>query len=408
MKIPQFVGAVLRTLRENGYEAYIVGGSLRNLLLGKEPKDWDVTTSALPEQTLSACSGFKTLATGLQHGTITVISDGNPVEVTTFRIDGSYSDSRHPDSVEFTPSLRLDLERRDFTMNAMAFSEESGVVDCFGGEEDCRNGIIRCVGTPEKRFQEDALRILRAFRFMSELGFEIEENTLSAAKKCASELNLISRERVYAELVRTLLGLGASRAVSLMQRCGVLSYVIPNSEKISKNAPLRISCLPFHLPTRLAALIFELDKDTAEAILTSLKMSNADKASTKKLLSISPDELIPSTYDSIRFLRKYGELLPNALSLATTLFDIDISNFEEKLDDIKRINPPLKTSELSVNGKEISEAFNIHGEEIGKALDFLMEYTALYPSDNKKNTLLTALYEHLKEKNSTKGDCSTK
>lgn len=209
LRIPPYAAAVMRRLEENGFEAYAVGGCVRDSLLGLEPKDWDVTTSALPEQAERALSEFRTVETGLKHGTITAVSEGKPVEVTTYRIDGDYSDHRHPDGVTFTRSLAEDLARRDFTVNAMACGLSGELVDRFGGCADLGRGLIRCVGDPDRRVQEDGLRILRALRFASVLGFSIEEKTGCAALKNRALLNGISPERSSKELSALLCGKNA-------------------------------------------------------------------------------------------------------------------------------------------------------------------------------------------------------
>ena len=183
IRIPEQVNSILETLQKSGYEAYVVGGCVRDALLGREPHDWDITTSALPEQVRDEFS--RTIDTGLKHGTITVMCGGTGYEVTTFRVDGVYEDGRHPKEVTFTRSLREDLKRRDFTINAMAYNAGEGLVDLFGGREDLENGIIRAVGDPIQRFSEDALRIMRAFRFSAQLGYEIEPGTLSACSQLA-------------------------------------------------------------------------------------------------------------------------------------------------------------------------------------------------------------------------------
>ena len=170
-------------LCEHGYEAYLVGGCVRDMLLGREPGDWDITTSAKPEEVKAVFR--RTVDTGIKHGTVTVMMGKEGYEVTTFRIDGDYTDGRHPDSVTFTPDLIEDLKRRDFTINAMAYNRDRGLVDAFGGRKDLEDGVIRCVGAAEERFTEDALRILRAIRFSAQLGFEIEEHTENAIKNCS-------------------------------------------------------------------------------------------------------------------------------------------------------------------------------------------------------------------------------
>lgn len=201
--VPDKAGHIVRTIQAAGYEAYVVGGCVRDSLLGREPQDWDITTSATPEQVKALFP--RTVDTGLQHGTVTVLEGGEGFEVTTYRIDGKYEDNRHPSAVTFTPNLEEDLLRRDFTINAMAYNDEAGLVDFYGGREDMRIGVIRCVGKPEERFEEDALRILRAIRFAAQLGYHIDAYTVTAIRKLASNLNNISAERIQAELVKIML-----------------------------------------------------------------------------------------------------------------------------------------------------------------------------------------------------------
>lgn len=203
IKLPAQVEQIIHVLEENGYEAYAVGGCVRDSILGRSPSDWDITTSASPDETKSLFR--KTVDTGIQHGTVTVLLDGTGFEVTTFRIDGEYEDSRHPKSVTFTANLREDLARRDFTVNAMAYNDRTGLIDEFGGFSDLKNGIIRCVRDPRERFFEDALRILRAVRFSAQLGFSIEEETKEAARELAPSLLKVSAERIQTELVKLLI-----------------------------------------------------------------------------------------------------------------------------------------------------------------------------------------------------------
>ena len=190
LAIPSSAEKILRILEENGYEAYVVGGCVRDSILGRRPDDWDITTSASPEQVKGLFR--KTVDTGLQHGTVTVLMDKEGFEVTTYRVDGDYEDGRHPKEVMFTSSLEEDLKRRDFTINAMAYHPDRGLVDLFHGLEDMENQVIRCVGNPMERFQEDALRILRAVRFSAQLGFTIEENTREGIRSLAPNLKNVS------------------------------------------------------------------------------------------------------------------------------------------------------------------------------------------------------------------------
>lgn len=214
IEFPRPVVRLIRTLNEAGYEAYAVGGCVRDALLGRQPNDWDLTTSALPEQIKACFANRRVIETGIKHGTVTVLDGGVPYEITTYRLDGAYSDHRRPDSVEFVSDLKEDLRRRDFTVNAMACHPETGVVDLFGGQDDLRAGIIRCVGEPEHRFTEDALRILRALRFASTYDFAIAPATGRAALKLAPTLQNVSPERIFVELKKLLCGKGARRVLA--------------------------------------------------------------------------------------------------------------------------------------------------------------------------------------------------
>ena len=200
--VPDKARHIVNTIQAAGYEAYVVGGCVRDSLLGREPQDWDITTSARPEQVKALFP--RTVDTGLQHGTVTVLQDREGFEVTTYRIDGEYEDSRHPREVAFTRNLEEDLKRRDFTINAMAYNDDKGLVDIFGGTEDIRAGIIRCVGKPAERFGEDALRILRAIRFSAQLGYKIDDETKEGIRELAPTLKNISAERIQTELVKMM------------------------------------------------------------------------------------------------------------------------------------------------------------------------------------------------------------
>ncbi len=223
--IPPYVHTALAALRDAGYEAYPVGGCVRDCLMGVTPADWDLCTSALPEQVEAVFAGWRLVETGVKHGTVTVISEGRPVEITTFRTDGTYRDHRRPDSVAFVSSLREDLARRDFTVNAMALGLSGDVIDPFGGQADLRAGLIRCVGDPDRRFSEDALRILRALRFASRLDFAVEETTAASAVENRALLDSIARERVFSELKGILTGPGAGR--TLREFAPVIFQIIP-------------------------------------------------------------------------------------------------------------------------------------------------------------------------------------
>lgn len=226
ISIPPGADAIISTLRAVGFEAYIVGGCVRDCLMGREPKDWDICTDALPEQVKAALGGtHKIYDTGIKHGTVTVVAENIGYEVTTYRIDKDYSDGRHPDTVEFTHRLRDDVQRRDFTMNAIAYDSREGYVDHFGGRQDIENKLIRCVDDSNKRFEEDALRILRALRFSAVLGFDIEEHTSKAIHNNCWRLSKISAERIQSELVKLLAGQNALNV--LLEYSDVISFVVP-------------------------------------------------------------------------------------------------------------------------------------------------------------------------------------
>ena len=225
LRMPAYITRALSLIEAAGRRAWPVGGCVRDMLLGREPGDYDLATSALPEETKRIFDGFTVTKTGIRHGTVTVIIDSHPIEITTLRHDGEYTDSRHPVSVSFTDRIEEDLMRRDFTVNAMAFSDEEGVIDPFEGQRDLEAGLIRCVGDPEKRFSEDALRILRSLRFASVLGFEIEEKTAAAARRLAPTLSDISNERIRDEFVKLICGRDVFRI--LRDFADVLSVIIP-------------------------------------------------------------------------------------------------------------------------------------------------------------------------------------
>ena len=234
IKIPPQVNRALEILHSKGHSAYVVGGAVRDALMGKNPDDWDITTSALPEETLDAFADYRTIETGLKHGTVTVIIDGESLETTTYRIEKGYSDNRHPDKVEFTDRIEDDLSRRDFTVNAIAYSTVSGFADPFGGQDDIKNEIIRCVGDADKRFGEDALRILRALRFSAVLGFEIEKETAESIHRNYRLLENISAERIFVELSKLLCGKDAGRILRDYE--DVIFFILPEL------APMKNCC----------------------------------------------------------------------------------------------------------------------------------------------------------------------
>lgn len=222
----------IRLLKSNGYEAYLVGGCVRDMLMGAYAHDYDITTSATPSEMIKVFEKYRTIETGIRHGTLTVIINDESLEITTYRIDGEYKDNRHPENVTFSRNLKDDLSRRDFTINALVYNEDEGVMDLFGGKEDIKNKVIRAIGEKEKRFTEDALRILRAVRFSSTLGFEIEKETKNAMIKCAPLLHNIAGERIKAEMEKFLLGKNVKNAI--LENYEILAELIPEIGKMHK------------------------------------------------------------------------------------------------------------------------------------------------------------------------------
>ena len=279
MVLPESAAYVLEKLENAGFEAYVVGGCVRDALLGLEPKDYDVCTNALPEQTETAFAGERVIETGLIHGTVTVLIGGQPFEVTTYRVDGDYADHRHPDGVQFVRDLESDLQRRDFTVNAMAYSPRRGLRDPFGGQEDLKRRCIRCVGEAEKRFEEDALRILRALRFAAVYGFDIEKRTADAARARKDELQYVARERVTAELGKLLCGQAAEEIAFAFSDvlCAAMN-VLPDAQGLNRvppELPLRLAHVLRYAPQPERALnALRLDKETLRAVAELLAMRN--------------------------------------------------------------------------------------------------------------------------------------
>lgn len=269
--LPAAVTALLGRLRDGGFSAYAVGGCIRDSLLGRPVHDWDITTAARPEETKAVFSDLRTLDTGLRHGTVTVLCENEPYEITTYRIDGTYADGRHPDAVAFTDLLAEDLKRRDFTVNAMAYAPSDGLVDLFGGSEDLQRRLMRAVGDPAERFTEDALRILRAVRFAAVLGFSVEEETFSAACALRDRLSMVSGERICQEMNKLLCA--DSPAQILRKGAPVIAAAWPlATDSVRKNADC-VSSLPARLPLRLAALFDGTEPSKLCAQLMRLRQS---------------------------------------------------------------------------------------------------------------------------------------
>lgn len=363
MHIPAPIAYILQKLAAAGYEGYLVGGCVRDFLLGKEPSDFDITTSALPEETMAVFAADRVIPTGLQHGTVTVLHDGMAAEITTYRTETTYADGRHPDSVSFSRDLGDDLCRRDFTVNAMAMDAAGNIVDLYGGRADLDAKIIRAVGDPTLRFTEDALRILRAFRFAAKLGFTIEKNTLDAAITLAPRLTLVSRERVFAELEKLLCGASAGEILSIMADGGVFEHIFEKPQ-INTAALRYIDSLPPRADIRLAAL---LDGDPhADMHIASLKTSAHFADSVKAILACE----LPNTSE-LPALRRVIFTSGKQAALDRAQIEQDPALYEA-LSALIENESCFTVADLAIGGGDVIAATNLRGKAVGEALQSLL------------------------------------
>ena len=366
---------IIEMLNNHGFEAYAVGGAVRDMIMDRMSDDWDITTSALPHETKTVFSDYPVLETGVKHGTVGVVIDRTVYEVTTYRTEQGYADSRHPDSVTFVRDIESDLARRDFTVNAIAYSDENGFVDLYGGMEDIKSKRIKTVGNPFERFSEDALRILRALRFASVLGFEIEENTANAAFQLAHTLKKVSPERIYVELKKLLLGINAQNVIDKYK--DVLSAVI----KINGNPEL-VSQMPDEIAMRLTCLCGEY---VTEA-LGFLKADNYVKHICSLLINSSR---IPEDRTEIKkYISKLGRV--DALSVVTyrrSRYGEDKNGVAEQ---ILMSNECLFVQDLEIKGNDLLE-LGFKGKSIGLLLDKLLLSVIEGKIENKKESLLAAV-----------------
>ena len=387
IQLPYEVEWVIGKIRDAGYEAFAVGGCVRDTLLGRTPEDWDVTTSARPEAVKAIFE--RTVDTGLQHGTVTVLKNRKGYEVTTYRIDGEYHDGRHPDSVEFTPNLLEDLKRRDFTINAMAYSHETGIVDEFGGMEDLKAGIVRCVGRPEDRFTEDALRLLRALRFSAQLGFEIEESTYAAIKTIAPNLAKVSKERVQAELTKLLLSAHPER-ILLLKETGLSAQIVPGFDAVFAPALFsKLSRLPAEKSLRWAGFLLCQSTKQAEAVLKGLKMDNETIGNVSRMIE-GAKETLPLEKPAVRrAMSRYTPYqLEGALKLKELMGSPDAEEIRRLREEIIRDGDCVSLKELAVKGRDLLEAGVERGPMVGEILNHLFDLVLLHPEKNDREFLL--------------------
>ncbi len=444
MKLPQAIEDAIRRFREKGVPVYVVGGAVRDSLMGITPHDYDLTTPATPEEILAIMAGEKTFREGEKFGTIAVMTAIGPVEITTFRIDGTYTDNRKPDAVTFTADLKEDLARRDFTVNAMAYSSETGLVDPFGGRDDLENKILRAVGDPARRFSEDALRILRAFRFMGQLNMTLDPALLAAAKNEAYRIESLSAERVADEMNKILLQDAPSRVLYAMEEAGVLEKIFPElvptvgydqrNPHHDKTLFDHILCVvdqaPKTLPLRYAALFHDVNKpdtltidengkghffghdtmgaETAGRILARLKSQKAlsrevevlikehmkvhdtmtDKALRRQIKRVGEDYIL-DLYDLM------------AADMACTYGARDISFILERKARIRALMDEgiVSRNTLAVSGKDLIALGMVPGPAMGRLLKEMEDMALDDPETNEKNRLLAYAKRRIEDRN---------
>jgi tRNA nucleotidyltransferase (CCA-adding enzyme) len=442
IQMPTDVSFIIETLYKNGFEAYAVGGCVRDSVLSICPKDWDITTSALPENIMDLFS--HTIPTGIKHGTVTVMLNKEGYEVTTYRIDGKYSDNRHPDEVIFTTLLEEDLARRDFTINAMAYNDTKGLIEPFNGLEDLNNKLIRCVGHAESRFKEDALRMIRAIRFSCQLDFSIASDTFNAIKANASLIQNVSFERIREEFSKILLCEKPSFGLIQLKDSGLLKYIIPELMKTvgfdqknphhDKDIFLHtlsvIDQSPPELPVRLGALLHDIGKpdsftldangtghfygheivgtEISEVILKRLKYDNATIKKVLILVKEHMNRFSKLKTSSIKklMLRVGVDTLEELFSLQTA--DIKASAPPYDLEPVEFLrretskiiieNQPISVKDLKVTGSDLINIGFKPGKNLGEALNYLLQLVLENPELNTKDYLLAHLENYEKNK----------
>lgn len=435
--LPRRAAYLIGRLTACGHKAFAVGGCVRDSLMGRTPQDWDICTSALPDEMKACFADLHLIETGIKHGTLTVVVEHQPFELTTFRIDGEYEDGRHPKQVRFTSDIEKDLSRRDFTINAMAYHPNIGLIDPFGGAEDLQSGIIRCVGAPGKRFEEDALRIMRGIRFASQLDFVIEEETAAALMASRGLLDKISSERIRTELDKLLCGVGALRVLSQYRE--ILGQVIPeikpmfdldqkNSYHIYtvwdhtlhvidqiKNIPELKLCALFHdigKPEMMTVTEdgwghfyrHELSSERiADEVLSRLKYDNHTRETVTSVVRNHSIVFRPSAKQARKLLHKLGE---EKLRLLIELEYADvksqnpvytqervsaIQSFSQKVDEVLEADACFSLRDLAVSGGDLIALGLPQGPEIGTALDRLLNLVMEEELPNEKEALLNTV-----------------
>ena len=434
IKMPECAAKIIEKLEKSGYKAYAVGGCIRDSIMGKVPYDWDICTSALPEEVLKVLGERNIVENGLKHGTVTVHINGENYEITTFRTDGEYVDNRHPENVTFVRDLKDDLSRRDFTMNALAYNDSEGLTDIFGGKDDINNGIIRCVGDPDKRFNEDALRILRALRFSSQLCFSIDEKTSVSIHKNAELLKNISAERIMSEFTKILMGRNVEKV--LLDYSDVIAVFIPEIKAMSgfeqhnphhvydvwEHTVKAVACVKNERILRLAAFFHDIGKPNTFTMDDNEKghfhghPEVSDRMANEILKRLKTDN---NTISKVRLLIKLHDLRPKAdaknvrrlmyetgsecfpllmeIKRADTLAQNPETHkykleYIARLEEIYKQEPEKKSAfnlkTLAVNGRDIINMGIKDGRKIGMILEFLLDRVIDGDIENDKQVLL--------------------
>ncbi len=401
MYIPKEISELLSRLESHGYEAFVVGGCVRDSLLGIEPADWDICTSARPEEIQHIFEGYSVIPTGIKHGTLTILAGNFSVEITTYRKDGIYLDNRHPDSVTYTPNIQEDLIRRDFTVNAMAYSPKRGLLDFHGGQAHLKEKLLCCVGNPQTRFTEDALRILRGLRFAAVYGLTIEPKTALAIHDCRKNLECISAERIYSELKKLLISPDFSKI--LAEYPDILATIFPAFDGTFlfsdewKQFMHKLSSLPASFPLRLSSIFYWCKNvvDYRTLCELSTKSLKPDKHTYKHFMTLLQyqDTPLPQTLPEIRrFIGSNGsEILLELLEWRTIQFQEINQRTRDLLIEIQEHHHCCNISELDISGNDLKER-GLSGLEIGKALSLLLEQVIDGNLPNEKNVLLNFLF----------------
>jgi len=396
--LPEKVMKFITALNKSGFEAFAVGGCVRDMILGKIPEDYDITTNARPEETKKVFADLKTVDTGIKHGTVMVIDDGFSVEITTYRVDGEYKDNRRPENVTFSKRLQDDLSRRDFTINSLAFNPETGVIDCFGGLDDIKNKVIRTVGKSEKRFNEDALRILRAVRFSSVLGFDLDEETKESVHKYAHLLENISKERIFSEFRKLICADNAGKV--LVEYRDIAEIIFPPLENLS-DEEYKISAEMTQMAEcdfvfRLSAFLFFITPDEVRDALKNLKCDKETITNANNILVCRDAINIDSEESALLCLKEFDKEILSYFELKL-LYDTARADETAKKETSKQIQyikealnskKAYKIAHLDINGCFLKENNLAEGSAIGDLLDkILLEVISGRVENNKEDIL---------------------